>query len=112
MLSMLIQSFDRLRRPVCAATAVRTRAFPSASIFKMNVDSYSLKDSDRENVVRGVWQHARQSNPHSGCRFTTMKSRATKKPLALLSRRDNHLSAATANRHSGCRAPIIQIVAI
>jgi len=40
------------------------------------------------------------------------KTRVTKKLLALLSLRDNHLPAATANRHPDCRAPPIQIVAL
>jgi hypothetical protein len=37
--------------------------------------------------------------------------RVTKNLLALLSLRDNHLPAATADRHPDCRAPLTQIVA-
>ncbi|MGA1318942.1 MAG: hypothetical protein ACO3YN_18540, partial [Rubrivivax sp.] len=38
-------------------------------------------------------------------------SRVIQKPLAVLSRRDNHPSAATTGSHPGCRAARIQIVA-
>jgi len=40
------------------------------------------------------------------------RTRITKKLLALLSRYDNDLFAATANRHPDCRASPIQIVAL
>ena len=68
-----------------------------ATILEMNVDSYRRKEAiDKARVASDARQRARQSKDPLDCRATTIKSRVTKIPLALSSRRDNHPSAATA----------------
>ncbi|MCX7314756.1 MAG: hypothetical protein NTV56_24380, partial [Alphaproteobacteria bacterium] len=54
------------------------------------------KRRSTKRTERDARQYAQQSKAHPDCRSTTIKSRVTKISLALSSRHDNHLLAATA----------------